>query len=37
MPESSKSKLFFCVVEDDPLIAELARNLLEAAGHSYDA
>jgi phosphoribosyl 1,2-cyclic phosphodiesterase/ActR/RegA family two-component response regulator len=33
VPEGDKKTLFFCLVEDDPLIAELAQRLLEAAGH----
>lgn len=33
VPKDSDAGLFFCLVEDDPLIAKLAQNLLESAGH----
>tara|TARA_R110000868_G_scaffold197943_1_gene444195 strand:- start:51 stop:1292 length:1242 start_codon:yes stop_codon:yes gene_type:complete len=36
VPEGNERALFFCVVEDDPLIAELAQDLLEASGHRVE-
>lgn len=33
MLDGSKNVLFFCIVEDDRVIAELAQSLLTAAGH----
>lgn len=33
VPEGTKAALSFCVVENDPVIADLTRQLLEAAGH----
>ena len=31
--EGSKSRLFFCVVEDDPVVADVTRQMLEEAGN----
>lgn len=32
MPEGSSTTLTFCIVEDDPVVADLARRILEAEG-----